>query len=224
VKFIHCVSFLLLLSGCATLSSSKAIPPAVLQTISAETQQAVIVEPHQSSRATITTWERRDGLWRKAFWPMRAVVGRKGIAPLNEKREGDGRTPSGIYAITTAFGYAPSFATKLDYRQSTANDFWVDDVESSQYNQWVRGKPNAKSFEDMRRNDDLYRYGAVIDYNTNPIVPGNGSAIFMHIWRSPGKSTSGCVALSPRSLKTILAWLDVRRNPVIILNWNMGNI
>jgi len=152
---------------------------------------------------------------------MRAMVGRKGIAPLNEKREGDGRTPSGIYPIGPAFGYASSFNTKLVYRQSTKNDFWVDDVNSRQYNQWVTGTPDAKSFEKMHRSDDLYKYGAVIEYNTDPIVPGNGSAIFMHIWRAPDKSTSGCVALSPRSLRKVLGWLDSQRHPVIILKWNI---
>jgi L,D-peptidoglycan transpeptidase YkuD (ErfK/YbiS/YcfS/YnhG family) len=206
------------LSGCATLSPPQITPPAALQELPAPTQQAVIVEPLNNSYARITTWELKDNRWQPAFRPMRAMVGRKGIAPLNEKREGDGRTPSGVYPISTAFGYAPAFATRLPYRQATANDFWVDDVNSPQYNQWVNGPPNAKSFEDMRRKDDLYKYGAVIEYNTNPIVPGNGSAIFLHIWRGPGRPTSGCVAFSPRSLKNLLGWLDQGRHPVIILN------
>lgn len=148
---------------------------------------------------------------------MQAMVGRHGIALLNEKKEGDGRTPSGVYPIGTAFGYAPSFDTKLAYRQVTENDFWIDDVDSPQYNQWVTGKPRASSFEKMRRPDHLYKYGAVIEYNTDPIIPGNGSAIFLHIWRAPGKPTSGCVALAPGSLKLLLRWLDASHQPVILI-------
>jgi L,D-peptidoglycan transpeptidase YkuD (ErfK/YbiS/YcfS/YnhG family) len=220
VRLVKLLFILVGLSGCATLLPSKQ-PPQTLQSLPVETQQAIIVEPLNSSRARLTAWEFRDNRWQPAFLPMRAMVGRKGIAPLNEKREGDGRTPSGNYPIGTAFGYAPSFATRLPYRQSTGQDFWVDDVNSPQYNRWVTGKPDAKSFEEMRRKDDLYKYGAVIEYNTNPVVPGMGSAIFIHIWRGPEKSTSGCVALSPRSLKNLLGWLDSRRNPVIILEWNM---
>ncbi len=58
--------------------------------------------------------------------------------PLVEKKEGDGKTPSGIYPLGPAFGYASSMDTGLAYRQATDNDFWVDDVRSLQYNQWVQ--------------------------------------------------------------------------------------
>ena len=216
-KAYFCI--LLFFGGCATLSPSQNIqPPASFSNLSKEVQQVIVVDPLKASYARITTWELKNGQWHPVFWPMKAMVGRKGVAPLNEKREGDGRTPSGTYALGTAFGYAASVKTKLSYRQATERDFWVDDVNSSQYNQWVTGIPEAKSFELMKRKDDLYAYGVVIEYNTNPIVPGNGSAIFMHIWRGPGKATSGCVALSPRSLRHVLAWLDASNHPVILLN------
>ena len=210
---------LLVLNGCATGSrpGNNHIPQS-LQELSSQHEQAVVVEPLSGSRAKLTTWELKDGRWQSVFWPMRAMVGRNGIAPLDAKREGDGRTPSGIYELRLAFGYASALDTKLKYRQATQNDYWVDDVHSPQYNQWVVGKPNAASFEEMKRKDDLYKYGVVIEFNTQPIVPGNGSAIFMHIWRGPGRSTSGCVALSPRSLRHVLAWLDDKRHPVIGLS------
>lgn len=176
-----------------------------------------MVEPLTGSEAKVSTWEFKDRNWQPVFGSMAATVGRNGIAPLNEKREGDGRTPSGTYALGPAFGYAPALDTKLVYRQATDNDFWVDDVESSQYNQWVTGKPNAASFEEMRRKDDLYQIGVVIEYNTQPIVPGHGSAIFMHVWRGPGQSTSGCVALSQNDLQKVVAWLDKKHEPVILI-------
>jgi L,D-peptidoglycan transpeptidase YkuD (ErfK/YbiS/YcfS/YnhG family) len=217
--------FLLFLAGCATLNTAKNIPPhRSLDQVPATSQQAIVVDPLHSSYARFTAWERTDAGWKQKFSSMRAMVGRNGIAVPDEKREGDGQTPSGVYPIGIAFGYASSFPTGLQYRQATVNDFWVDDMTSPQYNQWVAGKPDATSFELMRRKDDLYKYGAVIEYNTNPIVPGHGSAIFIHIWRAPGKPTSGCVALSPRSLQKLLGWLDARRDPVIILNWNITNI
>lgn len=205
------------LTGCATLPPPHDIPPQLL-TLPPTIRQAVTVDPLASSHARVVAWERSSHGWRQVFEPMPAMVGRRGIAPLNAKREGDGRTPSGVYPIGTAFGYAPFFDTKLRYRQATDDDFWVDDVDSAQYNRWVTGKPQASSFEEMRRRDHLYTYGAVIEYNTDPIIPGKGSAIFLHIWRAPGISTSGCVALSRRNLKALLKWLDARHQPVIILN------
>lgn len=196
---------------------AKFEPSSVLAKLPPENQQAIVVEPVRGAYARATSWEFKDGGWQPVFRPMRAMVGRNGIAPLNEKREGDGRTPSGTYALGIAFGYAATFDTKLSYRQATGQDYWVDDVNSSQYNQWVIGVPDAKSFELMKRKDDLYKYGVVIEYNTDPIVPGNGSAIFMHIWKGFGKPTSGCVAFSPSGLKHLLKWLDASKHPAVII-------
>jgi L,D-peptidoglycan transpeptidase YkuD (ErfK/YbiS/YcfS/YnhG family) len=149
---------------------------------------------------------------------MDGVIGRNGFAEPGAKREGDGKTPSGVYPIGPAFGYAPSANTKLDYRQATANDFWVDDPESADYNRWVVGKPQAKSFELMKRDDELYKLGAVIQYNTEPVVPGRGSAIFLHVWRGPDSTTAGCVALSESDVASLLKWLDKTKHPVVVLN------
>lgn len=214
-----CVLSLVLMavSGCTTLSRTHSRISESFEHMSGEHGQVIVVEPLTGSQARVTAWELRDGWWHQTLHTMPAVVGRNGIAPAGEKREGDGRTPSGTYPLGLAFGYAPSIETKLKYRQSTDEDHWVDDSKSPQYNRWVNGTPDASSFEEMKRDDDLYEYGAVIEYNTAPIVPGNGSAIFMHVWRGPDKSTSGCVALSRDNLKDILAWLDESKHPVITL-------
>ena len=72
--------------------------------------------------------------------------------------------------------------------------------------------------EALRRGDDLYKYAVVIEYNTDPVVPGLGSAIFMHVWRGAGQPTAGCVAMAEADLLRFLRWLDIRRNPVIIFS------
>ena len=139
------------------------------------------------------------------------------MAVFGDKREGDGKTPSGVFPLGPAFGDASAIDTALEYRQASDLDFWVDDVHAMQYNQWVHGKPAAASFERMKRPDDLYRYGVVIGYNTAPVVSGAGSAIFMHVWRRYDHPTAGCVAVSQRYLRKILRWLDKQYRPVIIL-------
>jgi peptidyl-dipeptidase Dcp len=166
--------------------------------------------------------QRKEGeRWTVVKGVMPAVVGRNGIAHADEKREGDGCTPSGVFPLRLAFGYAPTMLTGLDYRQATSESLWIDDPHSYDYNQWVEGKSLATSFERMRRDDDQYKIGAVIEYNTEPIVPGRGSAIFLHLWDdragSTGKiaPTAGCVALAERDLSDILRWLDRRQQPVI---------
>jgi len=168
--------------------------------------------------ARISAWERTNGHWQHPFASMDGVIGRKGFAPQGEKREGDGRTPTGIFPLGTVFGYGPSFPTRMPYRQATVDDLWIDDVGADDYNRWVRrGTTQAASFETMRRNDDLYKYGIVVEYNTKPVVKGSGSAIFFHLWQGKGNSTAGCIALSEENLIRIMKWLDPAARPLVVM-------
>ena len=204
------------------VKESTPLAPPVLKDLKYEVTQAVLVDsiPGNPTQAKLTTWQLDGDRWKPVFLPMTAVIGRVGFAPAGEKREGDGRTPSGVYWLGPAFGYAPHGETKLNYRQATDHDFWVDDPQSGQYNRWVSNVPKAKSFERMKRDDDLYKYGVIIDYNSDPVVPGHGSAIFLHVWRSFDSPTSGCVAVSEPNMVRLLKWLDRLQRPTIILNYN----
>lgn len=198
----------------ALLSADKNVPP--------DTRQVLLVVDDTFLFLTsrkVYALQRADSTWREARAPMDAVVGRNGFAPPGEKREGDGRTPSGLYRLGTVFGYAESAATKMPYRQAAADDLWVDDIHAADYNRWVKqSETRAASFEKMRRDDDLYKYGVVIEYNTDPVVKGHGSAIFMHVWAGAGSTTAGCVAVSEEDILSILAWLDPAARPVILIN------
>ena len=178
----------------------------------------VVPSGKNTFKATLTAWRYDHDAWHKALGPWPAVIGKNGLARGSEKREGDGKTPSGIYPIGTAFGSAEKLDTGLFYRRTADDDIWVDDSASDQYNQWMKLPANAASYEKMRRADGLYDLGAVIEYNTDPVVPGAGSAIFIHIWRDNGqKPTAGCVALDRKHLQHLLKWLKARMNPEVIL-------
>jgi L,D-peptidoglycan transpeptidase YkuD (ErfK/YbiS/YcfS/YnhG family) len=71
----------------------------------------------------------------------------------------------------------------------------------------------------MRRADGLYQLGIVVGYNTEPVLAGRGSAIFLHVWRGPGQATAGCIAMNLADLERIVAWLDPVKNPRIILGY-----
>lgn len=186
-----------------------------------EIRQAVVVSvPDEAAfTARMDLWERNQG----AQWhlvndhPVSVVIGRNGLAPFGQKREGDGRTPSGIYDLRRSFGYAAGAGTGLVYRQVTQQDFWIDDPASPRYNQWVTGVKPKGSHEILRREDGLYEYTLVVEYNTEPIVAGRGSAIFLHIWRGPDDPTSGCVAMAKEDLRGLLGWLKRNDKPVVIL-------
>ena len=157
-----------------------------------ESEQLIFATNRDSSPVLVTihALEKNNGVWHLVFPTFTGSIGEVGYAAIDDKREGDGKSPSGIFPLGIAFGYAPSVVTKMPYRQATDDDFWVDDVNSEDYNKWVKGKPNAASWEKMKRDDDQYKYGVVIEYNMHPIVKGKGSAIFLHVWNG-GDSTLG---------------------------------
>lgn len=183
--------------------------------------QVILVDPQtpRGYKAKVSLCEYSRGVCRMAG-TFDAVIGRSGFAELGKKKEGDGHTPMGIYTLERAFGYHPKKEVNIifPYAQVTKNDIWVDDPRSPQYNMWIKKKPLANSFEKLKRDDDLYEYALVVEYNTEPlIIPGNGSAIFLHVWRGPDAPTAGCVAVSKEDMIKIFRWIDYRKNPRIAL-------
>lgn len=205
-----------MLSVTPTLLFAEGVP-VELDGLAKDVGQAVVVEAIGKVTARVSGWERKDMGWTQVISPVNAVIGRNGLAPAGEKREGDGRTPSGAFTLRRAFGYEEKVSTGLAYQRVTDRDFWIDAPDSLQYNQWVAGDVPPASHEVLRRSDGLYKYAVVIEYNTSPVVPGMGSAIFLHVWRAANKPTAGCVAMAGTDLLRLLQWLDARRNPVILL-------
>jgi len=211
------------LAAAAALAASATaclVPPMVdpvLHELPADCRQALVVRAvaDAPTRATVSAYERAHGAWVLRAVHA-AVVGRAGIVAGAQKREGDGCTPAGVHPIGPAFGHAPTGASKLAWRQATAADWWVDEPRSPDYNTWVVGKP-AVSAEAMRRDDGQYELGAVLGWNTAPVVPGRGSAIFLHVWHAADEPTSGCVALARADVAALLRWLDADARPVMVV-------
>jgi L,D-peptidoglycan transpeptidase YkuD (ErfK/YbiS/YcfS/YnhG family) len=180
----------------------------------------------------LSLFERVDGAWRRSPpWP--GALGHAGLAwgrglhgegvPAGsagpQKMEGDGKTPAGLFTVGPAFGYAPRADTSLSYTLATDSLRCIDDPASRHYTKIVDESsvtPDWSSSEAMRRDDDLYRWVIDIDHNPNAI-PRGGSCIFFHIWRRPGATTVGCVAMDRARLEALLARLDPAAHPVAVL-------
>jgi L,D-peptidoglycan transpeptidase YkuD (ErfK/YbiS/YcfS/YnhG family) len=229
IAFIFVIAISLILFSCASYrvietDSSTDINPFIKEFITnhaaqiGESEQLIFATNRDTSsfHVTIRAIERNDGVWRLVFPAFTGLIGEKGFAAIGEKREGDGKSPSGVFPLGIAFGYEPLIVTKMDYRQATDDDFWVDDVDSEDYNKWIKGKPRAASLEKMKRDDEQHKYRVVIEYNMHPIMSGKGSAIFLHLWK-PGESTHGCVSVSEEMILKILEWLDPDKKPLIIM-------
>jgi D-alanyl-D-alanine dipeptidase len=182
--------------------------------------------------------------WRPVGGPISIVVGKNGLGwgmgviatddpdfrvksdPV--KREGDAKSPAGIFALGTAFGDAsqPLQGLKMPYLNLTPSIECVDDTGSKHYNRIVDRSavaPDWNSSEHMRAIGEAYRWGIVVDHNgivgvdhANPPEPGGGSCVFLHIWHSHDQGTAGCTAMPQTELEILLTWLDPARKPLLV--------
>lgn len=182
-------------------------------------RQALVVfnSAPDDHHANLLAYEKTEKGWQSVFEVIPAGIGQNGFAPTNQKIEGDGKSPTGIFALGKLFAYLESADTKMPYQKTTADDKWIDDPESEYYNRYVRGETDAKSYENLLLKSDVYKYCMVIEYNTNPVIKGKGSAIFFHLNKTGNESTAGCVAITEENMIRVLKWLDPKSNPHIVL-------
>lgn len=189
---------------------------------------------------TTQGWDEKEGelaLYERAsdtsaWTPVRVaipvVVGENGLAwgiglhPMNGetpcKKEGDGRSPAGIFALGSAFGFASSIETKIEYFPLHPFIEAVDDPLSSHYNCIVDRReviPDWQSSEKMSE-VPVYEIGLVVNHNFPNPQPYAGSAIFLHIWKDAHSGTAGCTAMSLENLREVLSWLDASKHPLLV--------
>ncbi len=136
---------------------------------------------------------------------LRCALGRAGV--VARKHEGDGGTPVGLLPLRRLFWRAdrgPIPRTALQRIPIAPDDGWCDAPTHAEYNRLVR-LPFEASHERMWRDDDLYDLVAELGWNDAPVVPGRGSAIFLHLARPDYGPTEGCVALRRADLLALLA-------------------
>jgi L,D-peptidoglycan transpeptidase YkuD (ErfK/YbiS/YcfS/YnhG family) len=140
--------------------------------------------------------------WGEARW--RCAVGRGAIG--HDKREGDGVTPVGRWPLRRVLYRADRLGPPpcaLPVAAIQPDDGWCDAPGDPAYNSPVK-LPYGASHERLTREDRLYDLVVVLGHNDNPVIPGAGSAIFLHIARDDYGPTEGCVALALAHLLTVL--------------------
>ncbi len=144
-----------------------------------------------------------------ALWKgreFRCAIGRSGFVSAEAKQEGDGATPIGRWAMRRVF-FRPDREeppqTVLPLKALQENDAWCDAPQDPGYNRYVR-HPYGASIERLWRDDHLYDIVVVLGYNDAPVIPGKGSAIFLHIAHPHYAPSAGCVTLAREDLLTVL--------------------
>lgn len=136
-------------------------------------------------------------------------VGRGGVVPAGQKREGDGATPAGVLRIVGMLYRPDRIRPPNDWALTIGpGDLWSDDPVDPDYNHLVRA-PHRFGHEHLRRADPMYDLVLLTDWNWPDAVAGRGSAIFVHQWRRPGAPTAGCIAFARADLR----WIGERVRP-----------
>lgn len=169
---------------------------------------------------TVTqAWQRdASGRWVKVR-EFRSTIGSRG---WGKRREGDRRSPVGVFRIKITFSTTRANPGMMPWRRRlpTSN---VSDRAGRHYNTWVevRGLTSGDR--------PSMRWGLVVDYNFVRLrpgvgprpVPGKGSGIFYHTSR-PGhrwSPTTGCTQLGdPEQMRWLVRWLRPDAHPRIVQN------
>lgn len=202
--------------------SAFCVPAGHVDAVKAPAQRVVIEVPSSSSTAgTLRLVEVVGGVERTVLGPVVARVGRNGVK--RDRREGDGTTPLGEVEITGAFGSMSSPRVQVSYERVARGDCWISDAADAAYNTLIKRLRCAAPNEDLYRiaTAGPYEFALTTSYNTSPIVPGKGSAIFIHVHSRDAagrtKPTSGCVSVARSVMKRLFALLDPAKSPTMVV-------
>lgn len=166
-------------------------------------EERKVMVQNNGIHATVSAWEKRGGVWREVFRTENGFVGQNGIISAEKKQEGDGATPAGEYVMRRAFGMVDNPETSLDYTRIEMDDVWVDDPHSEHYNQYIKASSGIKrdwsTAEELMPLGNIYKYAIVVEYNTDPVIKGKGSAIFLN--NSRGFPTAGDIGVPEKYIK-----------------------
>jgi len=184
-------------------------------------------------QGTLTRYERREREWIKVGEPIQVAVGRAGLGwdpalkrpsadryPGPIKHEGDGRSPAGIFQLKQGtFGFANQLPGSHVYMPLTPSIECVDDPDSRYYGRIVdRASVDQVDWKSSEKMSSIpqYRWGVIVSYNMDQPVRGDGSCIFLHQWRGPTNGTSGCTAMSPEDIETLVHWINGQVQAVLV--------
>ena len=203
-------------------------------------RQLVVVttDGWDSTEGQLQSFDRGTTGWQATGTPFTVALGRSGSAwgiglhPAQvgqagpQKREGDGRSPAGVFAVGSAFGATAGVPTGLPYQPMQATSYCMDVPDSPYYNRIVDAeRVGAEAVEgstepmrlDLQDHEDVrYLQGFVVAHNPRN-EPGKGSCIFAHLWRQPGEATAGCTAMPAPRMAALLRWLKADQQPRFVL-------
>lgn len=158
----------------------------------------VVVVIGSSVSAHLMLFQQSGGLWSMGLEAW-GHVGADGVGTASESSSA---TPAGVWSLSSAFGTGPDASSGLPYRQIDSSSCWISDSADPEYNTWTERTLCQAPNEHMADYPTQYASGLVIGYNTAPVVPGAGSAFFVHI--DNGAPTAGCVSVPAAAVLALM--------------------
>jgi L,D-peptidoglycan transpeptidase YkuD (ErfK/YbiS/YcfS/YnhG family) len=194
-----------------------------------------VADGWNSTHVTLSYHEKTAAGWKQIGESWKGRLGSKGLiwgrglhpnpSGVSLKKEGDGRSPAGVYEIGGVWGAHASVKkhAKTFYHQVTPRDLWVEDGTSKFYNQFLTLEHEPRTTWEkkaqMKQDDYPHSLKMFIGHNAYPnVVANGGSSIFFHIWRREGAATTaGCTTMIESKLRTLIANVDPGRRPLYVL-------
>lgn len=190
----------------------------------ADARQLVVVvtDGWQASSGLLFSFEKRGG-WLPKLDRQAIFVGKKGLGwgrglvaagkSGPTKREGDQRSPAGVFKLGAAFGTElAALATPVQLPEEPVKGrICVDDPKSSHYAERLVA---ASTPRDWRTHEELASYRRAIVVEHNPArAKAAGSCIFLHDGAAP---TPGCSAADSWTIDQLLQWLRPDACPILV--------
>ena len=135
-----------------------------------EVRQILFISHTRVSSAIAWYYEKKSdtGAWTLVF----QTDAYTGINGMDKREEGDGRTPSGEYTVTGAFGRLPDPGTRLPYIPLTPSTYACSE-DCEWYNRIIDTNVTGHLCrgESMWIDSPAYDYGLTIDYNASNTYP-----------------------------------------------------
>lgn len=165
--------------------------------------QIILIVGTEKTRAQCMFLEKSDDIFEVKYTTL-AWIGENGIG---KTKEGDCKTPEGIYTLSHPFGRKENPGCQIPYIKLDDSWYWVEDGTSKYYNQMVSTDEVEKDWieaEQLNTFGYSYNYSLAIDFNKEK-TPGVGSAIFLHCTHN--SPTRGCIAIEEEYMIEILKML-----------------
>lgn len=184
----------------------------ITENIPLTTSQVILVTITNDGEKIYCVESMENG-WKVVYGPFDCNIGRSGLGKI---KEGDGKSPEGVFELGSAFGQggAPSLSS-WPWRETDKDDYWVEDSNSKYYNQYVNLNDTEKDWKSAE-NLFISNYIMALEVKYNPLNEEKlGSAIFLHVWDGENINTGGCTSMAESTIKIILKWLRPEAKPLL---------